>query len=116
MGFCITLQVKLPLSWSELWTEWLARYHDSSLTAKELCRGEGDLQPNFHQCKKMFAEDRQAAPPIVLPISLDSLSPTSATMRLPGGGGIEIPDTIGQGELERIIAAVVSVTRCGMAS
>ena len=106
----------MSLSRRDLWTERMARYRTSSLTVKEFCAAEGVSQPSFYQWKKRLTEDRSAAPSTFVPISLDAALSTSATMRLPGGAEIELPAAIGQDELKRIIAAVVSVTRNGTAS
>jgi len=100
----------------EVWSERIARYCDCSLTVKEFCRREGVSQPSFYQWKKELVGNSPATSPAFLPVAFESVSATPTTVRLPGGATIELPATISQEELQRIIAAVIGATNTGVAS
>jgi transposase len=99
----------ISVSRREAWGDRMRRYGRCQLTVAQFCRDEGVSVPSFYQWKRKLADSSEAKQPAFIPLATTK-SLALATLKLPGGGLIELPRDMAREHLTEILAACVAAT------
>lgn len=99
----------ISVSRREAWGDRMRRYGRCQLTVAQFCRDEGVSVPSFYQWKRKLAESSESTPPKFIPL-VTTKSPVLTTLKLPGGGLVELPRDMAREQLTEIFAACVAAT------
>jgi len=93
----------------DVWAARMRRYQQCQSTVAQFCRDEGVSVPSFYSWKRKLAEASESKQPMFIPLAT-AKSPALATLKLPGGGFIELPREIPREQLTEIFAACIAAT------
>ncbi len=103
-----------------LWRTRLAQFDQCDLTVQEFCDRQHVSVASFYHWRRKLAEDAVeasapqspgSAQPKFVPVILSSMAAdVSATLRLPGGAAIDLPASLDDRQLIKVIAACVAAT------
>ena len=99
----------ISVSRREAWGDRMRRYGRCQLTVAQFCRDEGVSVPSFYQWKRKLADSSEAKQPTFIPLATTK-SLALATLKLPGGGLIELPRDMAREQLTEILAACIAAT------
>jgi len=90
-----------------VWQERFTRFSTTDLTVAEFCRSEGVSTPSFYRWRKLASPTSNRSPRFV-PLTLSTVQ--VATLTLPGGASIDLPDALSRLRLTDLFSAVIEAT------
>jgi transposase-like protein len=93
----------------DVWAARLRRYQQCGSTVAQFCRDEGVSVPSFYQWKRRLADSSESTPTKFVPL-VTTKSPALTTLKLPGGGLVELPRDMAREQLTEIFAACMAAT------
>jgi len=91
-----------------VWQERFTRFSSTDLTVAEFCRREGVSTPSFYRWRKLASPPSNRSPRFV-PLTLSTVQ-QAATLTLPGGASIDLPDVLSRSRLTDLFSAVIEAT------
>ena len=94
-----------------LWRVRLQRFEQSQLTVAEFCEVESVSTASFYQWRRKlkWPQSRKQVAGAFIAVDLRSTS-QAASLSLPGGARLELPEELKPAHLRELIAAVLDVT------
>jgi len=93
-----------------VWQERMTRFAASDLSVGKFCLSEGISTPSFYRWRKKLTSPSNSPLPAFVPLTFSTAEQPAATLTLPGGASIDLPDALSRTRLTDLFSSVLEAT------